>query len=53
MSKLPNINCIYYKKFGCIYPGHKSTCDEILDGTCGIIKNYIKPPPPPPPPKRN
>jgi hypothetical protein len=53
MSKLPNINCIYYKQFRCISPGHESSCDKINDGECKTIKNHIKPPPPtPPPPKR-
>jgi len=60
MLKIPNINCIYYKRGRCNRPGTKkllgllkTVCPKVDMGECVYIKPHPKPPaPPPPPPKR-
>lgn len=55
--KIPNINCIYFERFGKCKINYGLTCILIhtYDGrVCNKQKVHIRPvPPPPPPPKIN
>lgn len=52
MAKIPNINCIYYKNYRCIYNGYQDGCIELADKKCANLKEHYRPPAPPPPPKK-
>lgn len=58
--RIPNINCIYYKRGVCDLPEaqkllklFRPTCLKLDDNECIFVKQHPKPPaPPPPPPKK-